>query len=91
MVDKQKPRWKCRVGNISISQWRNKIKSDKGDFEVDTISIQRSYKKSNDEKAEWINETLNCRKNDIIKLKVAIDEVAKQLFLNQDDKEEKEA
>lgn len=86
MADNKKPIWKSRAGNISVSQWRNKIKSEKGDFEVDTISIQRSYKKSDSE--DWTNETLNCKKNDIIKLKVIIDQVADRLFLNQDDKEE---
>lgn len=82
-----KPIFKTRAGNISASVFRNKIKGKDGkaDFEMDSISLQRSYKDSKD---EWQNDSISLRKNDIIKLQLVLQEVAKQQFSKEDSKEE---
>ena len=85
MADKKTPRVKMRVGNIQASVWRNKYKGQNGkaDFEVDTITIQRSWKDGE----EWKAESLNIRKNDLVKLSLITQKLIEDQFLNQDDKE----
>lgn len=88
MADKKLPRLKIRVGNIQASVWRNKIKGQNGksDFEVDTCSIQRSWKKADSD--EWDSETISLRKNDLVKLALIVQKLIEDQFLNKDDKEE---
>lgn len=88
MTDKNKPIYKVRSGNISASIFKNTIKGKDGknDFEVESVSLQKSYTK--DEGKTWENQSISIRKTDIMKLKVVIDKIAEQLFLNKDDSEE---
>jgi|WetSurMetagenome_2_1015567.scaffolds.fasta_scaffold58973_4 hypothetical protein len=83
---KNKPIFKVRCGGISASVFSNKIKGKDGkDFEVQTISIQKSYL---DKEEKWQNMTIGIRKNDVAKLLVALNKVNDFVFLSTKDKEE---
>lgn len=88
MAEKNKPIAKMRSGGISIAIFKNKIKSEKGDFEVESLQLQKSWKKqgSND----WDSSSISLRKSDLIKLRVVLDKAIDELFLNKDDKESEE-
>jgi hypothetical protein len=91
MAEKNKPIAKMRSGGISIAIFKNKIsgKDGKSDFEVESLQLQKSWKKQDSK--DWESSSINLRKSDLIKLKVVLDKAIEILFLNQDDKEEKEA
>jgi hypothetical protein len=91
MAEKNKPIAKMRSGGISIAIFKNKIsgKDGKSDFEVESLQLQKSWKKQDSK--DWESSSISLRKSDLIKLKVVLDKAIEILFLNQDDKEEKEA
>jgi hypothetical protein len=89
MADKKNlPYAKMRSGGISIAIFKNKIsgKDGKGDFEVDSLQLQKSWKKQDSK--DWDSASISLRKSDLIKLKVVIDKAIQELFLNKDDKED---
>jgi len=88
MAEKNKPVFKVRAGNISASIFKNKIKGKDGksDFEMDSISLQKSFTK--DEGKTWENQSISMRKSDIMKLFVVANKLAEYMYLNSEDKEE---
>lgn len=66
---KPKPIAKFRAGAMTTSVWKNTGKKEDGtEFTFETIQLQRSYKKG----ADWINETINLRKNDVANLVIVV-------------------
>lgn len=80
---KNKPIFKIKAGNISASVFSNHFKGSNGkpDFDMESISIQKSYTK--DEGKTWENQSISIRKADIIKLKIVLDKIAEQQFLKE--------
>lgn len=78
---KPKPIAKFRAGAMATSVWENKgKKSDGTEFTFKTIQLQRSYLNSEN---EWINETINLRKNDVANLKVVVDKAHEKVVLRE--------
>lgn len=89
MTDKSNnPIFKIRAGSISASIFKNsfKGKDGKGDFEVETISLQKSFTK--DDGKTWENQSISLRKADLMKLSVVLNKISEQLYINSKDKEE---
>jgi hypothetical protein len=87
----KKPYFKIRSGGISIACFKNKIKSkdsSKADFEVDSINLQKSWKKSDSD--DWDSSSISLRKSDLVKLQVVLTKVLEQQFLNAKDSESEE-
>jgi hypothetical protein len=82
MADKQKPIYSIRAGSISASVFKNLIKGKDGksDFEVQTISLQRSY--TTDGGKTFLNQSISMRKSDLPKLQVVLNKLLEQQFLN---------
>ena len=83
MADKNnKPIFSVRAGSIQGAVFLNKIKgtNNKPDFEVQTISLSRSFTK--DEGKTWEQQAINMRKNDLAKLQVVLTKLLEQQFLN---------
>jgi hypothetical protein len=87
-----KPKIKFQAGNIQTAVWDNSGKGKDGKpFTYQTISLQRSYTIQENGKDVWKQESINLRRNDIIKILVVLEEANKYLLLGtKEDKEEPE-
>lgn len=78
------PIFKLRSGNIQASVFFNEGKDKEGNkFTYESIVLQRSYL---DKDKNWQNDSINMRKNDIIKLECVLGELKRKLFLGSKDK-----
>lgn len=90
MAGKNPPVKKFRAGNIQVAIFENQgeDKTTKKKFSFFTIQVQRSYTKDVEGKQTWINEILNCRKQDLGKLLVAVNKANEFVFLTGKDEPE---
>lgn len=79
MAEKNKPIFKNKSGAIAGSIWANVVKKDGKEFTFNTITLSRSYTK--DEGKTWIQEDINFRPNDLIKIQTVLNQIQNQLFL----------
>ncbi len=79
---KPKPIAKFRAGAMTTSVWENKGKREGTDeeFTFMTIQLQRSYMNAQD---EWVNETINLRKNDVANLNVVVSKAHEKVVLKE--------
>ncbi len=69
------PEKKFRAGAVSATVWRNK--SQKGEGEYNTVSLERSYK---DKEGQW-QATNSLRTNDLPKAVMALQKAYEHMFL----------
>lgn len=79
---------KWRAGNIECCIWSNKRVVNGNEVEFKTLTLGRGW--MDKEKNIWRNENINCRRGDIAKLLVVLNEAQKELFLDQESKEDEE-
>ncbi|HLD72899.1 MAG TPA: hypothetical protein VJA23_04900 [Candidatus Nanoarchaeia archaeon] len=73
------PEKKFRAGAVSATVWRNK--SQKGEGEYNTVSLERSYK---DKEGQW-QATNSLRTNDLPKAVMALQKAYEHIVLNEQD------
>ena len=73
-----KPIKKYKSGSIEASIWSNEKQTDNGKVEFKTVSLRRSWKEGD----QWRDQTINLRKNDIIKMVLVLQKAQEELFLN---------
>ncbi len=76
---------KFRSGAIEGVVWANKRKRDDGtEVEFKTVTLRRSWKAR--EEDVWREEKLNLRRNDLPKIRLIMQKLEEDLFLNASDK-----
>ena len=83
----QKPIKEWRSGAFKINLWNNEKVIDNKPVTFQTLSLQRSYKKKDEN--TWHNETINVRKMDLIRIQTLIQEATKEMYLGGDSNEER--
>ena len=73
-----KPIKKYKSGSIEASIWSNERQTDNGTVEFKTVSLRRSWKDGD----QWRDQTINLRKNDIVKMMLVLQKAQEELFLN---------
>ena len=74
------PERKFRAGAISVTVWKNKSQSVKGeDVEYQTVSIERSYK---DKNGAW-QKTNSMRVNDLPRAAIALNKAYEHIVLKE--------
>lgn len=64
------PKTTFRAGNVNVAIFENEGKDSQGNsFSYDTVQLQRSYQDKNE---NWVNETVNLRRNDIQKVMLVL-------------------
>jgi len=78
---------KFRAGNFEAAVWVNSAKKTDGqEFSYKTVSLNRSYKKKDED--VWRNEVINLRKSDIVKAQIVLNEALKELMLSSNKEED---
>ena len=81
-----KPIRSWRSGNISGAIWQNEKKIKEGTkVNFKTASIKRAWKKEGD---VWRDEVLNFRRQDLPKISTILNEMQKELFLVEGERED---
>jgi len=75
-----KPDKKLQSGQISATIWKKQIEVKNNEVDVYSVEIVKNYK---NEKGEW-NKTSSFNKNELINVKVVLDEAIKELFLKNE-------
>ena len=76
-----KPIKKYRAGSVEGAIWLNARDIDGTRVEFKTATLSRSWRDK--DSGEWKSERINLRKTDIQKMLVALNEVQKNLLLDQ--------
>lgn len=79
MANNNKPIWKCEVGGVSASVWKNEISTAAGDKTVERITIDRRYK---DKDGQWQSAS-SFNTTDLPKLKLAIEKAYEWLVCDR--------
>lgn len=77
-----------RAGNMQAAIWFNEREVKDTVVGFKTVSIRRSWKDK--DKDLWREETINLRKQDLVKLGVILSKIQEDLFLNQEEEHEDE-
>lgn len=71
---------KIAVGNIRVNLWENKRITEEGEeVSFQSVSLERTYK---DKDNKW-QSTTSFKLSDIPKIRLALDELYKQVFLKE--------
>lgn len=76
-----------KAGNIQGAIWFNERNVKDQIVGFKTVSLRRSWK---DKDNVWRDETLNLRKQDLVKLQVVLNKLQEDLVLSQEDSEDDE-
>ena len=79
-----KPIKKYKSGSIEASIWNNERETDNGKVEFKTVSLRKSWKDGD----QWRDQTINLRKNDIVKMMLVLQKAQEELFLTDHEEEE---
>ena len=79
-----KPIKKFKSGSIEASVWNNQRDTQNGKVEFKTISLRRSWKDGD----QWRDQTINLRKNDIVKMMLVLQKAQEELFLTDNEEED---
>ena len=77
--------WKA--GNLKVAMWKNKKDMEDGsEIEFKTVSLTRSYKRSNED--IWRHDVINLRRNDLQKAILVLQKAQEDLLLYSADKDD---
>ncbi|HLD12987.1 MAG TPA: hypothetical protein VJB87_05360 [Candidatus Nanoarchaeia archaeon] len=81
------PLKKFRIGAYEGVIWENKKEKDGTEYSYQTVTLQRSYKKKDED--TWRTEVINqIRVNDLGKLKAILDKLQDYLYFEAKEEEE---
>ena len=83
-----RPIKKWRSGSIEVCVWQNEKEMNGSIIGSKTVSLTRSWKKSDDD--VWRSDVINLRKNDIGKVMMLLNKAHEEVFLNQEEEKEGE-
>ncbi len=79
---KNLPFKKWKAGNVEVVIWSNKKQKDNVEMEFKTVSINRSYKKKDED--IWRSDVINnLRRQDLAKLSLMLHEAQKKLYFTE--------
>jgi hypothetical protein len=76
-----KPIKKFKSGAIETAIWNNEKDFNDSKVEFKTVSLTRSYKKKGED--IWRSESVNLRKNDLIKAILVLQKAQEELLMQQ--------
>ena len=83
-----KPIKKFKSGAIETALWSNKKEFNGSEVEFKTVSLTRSYKKKGEDL--WRTESLNLRRNDLVKAILVLQKAQEELLMQQSEWEAEE-
>lgn len=81
-TEKKKPLAKFKAGAMSSSVWNWTGQKGDDEFSYNTIQVQRSFKNNKD---EWVNETMNLRKNDVLNAILVLQKAYENIVLEENE------
>ncbi len=80
-----KPINKYKSGAIEAAIWNNESTFNNSKVEFKTVSLTRSYKKKGED--VWRSESLNLRRQDLIKAILVLQKAQEELLMQQSEEE----